>query len=271
MSYKFQHLPLNMQAIVTKTHLLTFALLVCSAFNAFAQLGSAASDLVFTPITPCRLLDTRSATVPAATPIAAYATRNFLVWDQTNFASQGGSLNSNCGLAASSNTAALAVNFTVVTPITGGYITAFPSDVVRPVAATVNFEAGSVRGNSAIVKIAQSSSTALSIYTTSQTHVVADVVGYYSKPVSAGSLDCESPSGPVLVLANTSGLATKQCSAGYTLTGGGCDDYSFDSSLVVIKTSPMLDNSGWFCRWENRTATDVTAFVRPRCCRIPGR
>ena len=261
-----------MQATVTKTHLLTFALLACSAFNAFAQLGSESSDLVFTPVTPCRLLDTRSATtpVPAGTPIMANTTRNFLVWDQTNFASQGGAVG-NCGLTASSNTAALAVNFTVVTPTTGGYITAFPSDVTKPLAATVNFEAGSVRGNSAIVKIAQSSTTALSIYTTSQTHVVADVVGYYSKPVSSGSLECESPSGPVLVLANTSGLATKQCSAGYTLTGGGCDDYSLDSSLAVIKTSPMLDNSGWFCRWENRTATDQTAFVRPRCCRISGR
>lgn len=258
-----------MSFLNTQKQIWLLAFMLASTINAWAQIGSASSDLVFNPITPCRLLDTRSATAPAGTPIAANSTRNFLVWGQTSFATQGGAA-SDCGLKASSNTAALAVNFTVVTPATGGYITAYPSDVAKPIAATVNFEAGSVRGNSAIVKVAQDSSVALSIYTTSQTHVVADVVGYYAKPITT-TLDCETLAGPVAVPANQSALATKQCTAGYTLTGGGCDDYSFDSSLVVIKTSPMLDNSGWFCRWENRTALEVTAFVRPRCCRIPGR
>ena len=143
-----------MQITATNKSIFVFAWLIASSLGAWAQLGNASTDLVFNPITPCRLLDTRSATALAGIPIAANSTRNFLVWGQTSFATQGGAA-SDCGLTASSNTAALAVNFTVVTPATGGYITAYPSDVAKPLAATVNFEAGSVRGNSAIVKVAQ--------------------------------------------------------------------------------------------------------------------
>jgi hypothetical protein len=263
-----------------KKLILAMVMILTMASGTFAQLGSAASDLVFNPITPCRLLDTRFATTPAGTPIAANSTRNFLVWGQTSFASQGGAA-SNCGLTASSNTAALAVNFTVVTPTTGGYMTAFPADVASPpLAATVNFEAGSVRGNSAIVRIAQGSSTSLSIYTTSQTHVVADVVGYYAKPVSLGSFECQTQRGAVLVLANSSNTADKLCNDPNSppmpvppliMTGGGCDFDAYGPSLVLSKSTPNLDNTGWFCRWQNATATDITAFVYARCCRIPGR
>lgn len=263
-----------MQTVVTRTHLLTFALLASSTFNAFAQLGSASSDLVFTPINPCRIVDTRN----AGGKITGAIFRSFIAWAATSgtnansYAAQGGSA-TNCGIPQNTNIAAVALNLVVVGPAADGWIAAWPYGTTMPLVSNLNYKAGDVLANSAILKIAQTTGQPYdwNLYSTSSTHFVADVTGYYAMPVSVGSLECESPSGPVLVLANSSGLATKQCSAGYTLTGGGCDDYSFDSSLAVIKTSPMLDNSGWFCRWENRTATDVTAFVRPRCCRMPGR
>jgi hypothetical protein len=260
-----------MQFFVIKKHFLTFAALLVSACSSFAQLGSLSSDLVYTPITPCRILDTRNAGSKSGILVAG-TIRGF--WGKnTTFASQGGSATS-CNTLNTTNEAAILVNFTVVTPDTGGYITAFPADVLdanKPLAATVNFTAGSVVGNNATLKLNQTGvGDDFKIYTTSNVHVVADIVGYYAKPATT-QLDCESPSGAVGVSPNSSALGNKQCSAGYTLTGGGCDDYSLDSSLLVIKTAPMLDNSGWFCRWENRSALEVTAWVRPRCCRIFGR
>ena len=56
-----------------------------------ATLGDSQADLVYTPLTPCRIIDTRV----AGGAIAAGATRDFLVTG-TSFASQGGSA-TGCG------------------------------------------------------------------------------------------------------------------------------------------------------------------------------
>jgi hypothetical protein len=270
-----------MQPVGTRIHLLTFALLVSSAFNAFAQLGSSSSDLVFTPVTPCRILDTRNPGVKSGILVAG-TVRSF--WGKNaTFASQGGSA-TNCNTLNTTNEAAILVNFTVVTPVTGGYITAFPADVLdanKPLAATVNFTAGSVVGNNATIKLNQTGTgDDFKIYSTSNVHVVADVVGYYSKPMSQGSIECQTQRGAVLVLANSSNTADKLCNdpssppvpvPPLTMTGGGCDFDAYGPSLVLSKSTPNLDNTGWFCRWQNATATDITAFVYARCCRIPGR
>ena len=240
--------------------------------NAWAQLGSSSSDLVFTPITPCRLLDTRSATTPAGTPIAANSTRSFLVWNQTSFAIQGGAA-TNCGLTASSNTAALAINFTVVAPATAGFITAFPANVAKPLAATLNYEAGSVRGNSAIVKIAQNSSTALSVFTTSQTHVVADVVGYYAQPV-ATALECVNTitvtgsinTGPVNGVYYGAAQAGS-CLAGDTSTGTTC----WVSDATASSSGEYGGVGSGACAGNSIVANTFTVGAARTCCRIPGR
>jgi hypothetical protein len=153
------------------------------ATSAFAAVGDSSADLVFTPVTPCRILDTRG--MGARTGLmAAASTRLFYGISSTNnFPGQGGS-SPNCNVLFSVDVAALVLNFTVVTPSTGGYITAYPSDAAtRPLAATVNFAAGAVVGNNATLKIEQTTGNGgFNIYTTSDTHVVADVVGYYAKP-----------------------------------------------------------------------------------------
>lgn len=270
-----------MQFIVLKTRFLILALLLISAFSSFAQLGNSSSDLVFTPVTPCRILDTRNAGSKSGI-LTAGTVRGFLGKFAT-FASQGGSA-TNCNTLNNTNEAAILVNFTVVTPDSGGYITAFPADVIdsnKPLAATVNFTAGSVVGNNATIKLNQTGTgDDFKIYSTSNVHVVADVVGYYSKPVSQGSIECQAQRGAVLVLANSSNTADKLCNDPNSpplpvppliMTGGGCDFDAYGPSLILSKSTPNLDNTGWFCRWQNTTATDITAFVYARCCRIPGR
>jgi hypothetical protein len=275
-----------MQFFFIKKHFLIFTVLLVLAFNSFAQLGNLSNDLLFTPITPCRILDTRNAGSKSGI-LAAGTIRGFL-GKNTTFASQGGAATScntlNVLTGLNNVEAAILVNFTVVTPDTGGYITAFPADVLdanKPLAATVNFTAGSVVGNNATIKLSQTGTgDDFKIYTTSNVHVVADVVGYYSKPVSIGSFECQTQRGAVLVLANSSNTADKLCNdpnsppvpvPPLTMTGGGCDFDAYGPSLTLSKSTPNLDNTGWFCRWQNTTATDITAFVYARCCRIPGR
>jgi hypothetical protein len=235
--------------------------------TAFAQIGSLAADLVYTPVTPCRILDTRPSQGGTG-PIAANGTKNFLIWGQTTFAGQGGAA-SNCGIVAGSNTAAVAVNFTVVSPTTPGFITAFPFGATRPTAATVNFNAGDVRGNFSIVKNAQSLGSDLSIFSTSNVDVVGDVVGYYSKPIQVGSLDCTNVAA---TSASTAGFQTiaATCAAGYITTGGSCDT---SNSGAKPNTGSFITATTWTCESNNYpgNTTPATITATARCCRIPGR
>jgi hypothetical protein len=252
-----------------KKLILTVAAILTVTTSALAQIGSSSSDLVYTPVTPCRILDTRVSQGGTGS-IAAAGTKDFVIWGASSYAGQGGAA-TNCGITAGANTAAVAVNLTVVTPTTAGYITAYPAGTSKPLAATVNFNAGDVRGNFAVVKNAQSGSgTDLSIFSTSIVDVVGDVVGFYSKPAIT-ALECESLTASALVPANGTGSAVKACSAGFTMTGGGCDHGTADGTLLVAKTVWSTDYSGWFCRWQNTTAADAYGFVRARCCRVPGR
>lgn len=138
-------------------------------------LGETANDLVFVPVTPCRIIDTRV----AGGQIAANSVRSFDVTAVSSYAFQGGEATNCGGVGAAGSFAAAAINFTVVTPGGAGYITAFPFLGTQPLAATVNYTAGSIVGNFAVVKLDQgASANELSVYSFAATDLVADIVGY---------------------------------------------------------------------------------------------
>jgi hypothetical protein len=165
--------------------------------------------------------------------------------------------------------AAAAINFTVVTPSAGGYITAFPFNAVQPLAATVNYTAGDIRGNFTIVKVDQSAAANdLSVYTFAQTHVVADIVGYYIAPEPI-ALECvETTSTTATIAAGDFGTRTTwACPSGYSFVGGGCTMSDFDGRMVSSR--PQIVNH--FCAWRNEGASSVQGIAYARCCRLPGR
>lgn len=234
------------------------------------KLGDEDNDLVFVPVTPCRIIDTRV----AGGPIAANTVRNFDVTVISSYSSQGGEANNCNGVGAAGSFAAAAINFTVVTPSAAGYITAFPYLTTQPLAATVNYTAGDIRGNYAVVKLDQGpSSSELSVYSFAQTHLVADIVGYYITP-EATQLDCvEVVSTGLDITAGSFGTrTTPNCPTGYEVTGGGCSSSSFDGRVV---TSRSFDNSVssqyHFCAFRNEGSGTANFVAYGRCCRTPGR
>lgn len=247
--------------------------LLVFANSAFAQLGSLSTDLVFTPVTPCRIMDTRG-TGPRTGILAAGSTRTFFgLSSATNYTGQGGNSPS-CSVPLTSNVAAIVVNFTTVSPDAGGYITAFPGDVAdidKPVAATVNFIAGSVIGNNATLKLAQTLSNGdFKIFSTANVHVVGDIVGYYIKPVSAGSLECidtASLGSTALPASGTATVSSSACTTGYAMTGGSCLGSSFGANVVTSR----VNGSVYFCAYQNSSASATQVEALGRCCRIPGR
>jgi hypothetical protein len=226
-----------------------------------AQLGSLYTDLVYTPVTPCRIIDTRN----AGGILAGGSTRGYLGWG-ASYASQGGAA-SNCDIPASTDTAAIVVNFTVVSPSTGGYITAYPSNVAQPLAASLNFNTADVKGNNAILKLNQTGvGNHLNIYTTSTTHLVADVVGYYARPVALGTFNDRdlvyTPVTPCRIMDTRNvGAAAGILNAGstrsflgwydsYTLQGGENNNcnllQSTDNAALVLNFTVVNPTSGGY-------------------------
>lgn len=241
--------------------------------GALAQLGSLNRDLVFTPVTPCRILDTRNPGSLSGV-LAAGSTRNFLGSVLTSFAIQGGSEN-NCNVLESTDTAAIQVNFTVVNPNTGGYITAFPADTPAPLAATLNFSTGDVKGNNATLKLNQTAGQFhFKIFSSSQTHLVADVVGYYAKP-KATALDCYTTTPNAAATATIDNFLTgryhgfavaNSCSTGFVAYGTPICNTS--SILVNLSKVDGTQLNG-VCTANHSTNTE-TISASQRCCRTPG-
>jgi hypothetical protein len=228
----------------------------------FAQIGSLSSDLVYTPVTPCRIFDTRLSQGGSG-PIAALSTKSFAIWGIGSYASQGGAA-SNCGITAGANTAAVAVNLVAAFPSGTGWLTAYPFGTTMPLAATLNYNAGEVVvSNGAILKVAQTGATHLTIFSQANSEVIADVVGYYSKPV-ATALECVDTTVTSVVIAagnqaNAFGLA---CPAGYTRTATNCT-----SNWPM----PIVYSNFGTCSARNNGTVSETLGASSTCCRIPGR
>jgi hypothetical protein len=119
-------------------------------------------DLV--TLTPCRAVDTRSADAPA---LAGGSTRPFM-------------LAGHCGVPAGAK--AVAANVAVVQPQAAGYLQIYPGDLTTPpLTATVNFAAGAVRANNAVLVLAADGTGIVKAFagTSGSLDLVVDVVGYF--------------------------------------------------------------------------------------------
>ena len=231
-------------------------------------LGDTAADLVYVPVTPCRIIDTR--VVGGA--IAANSTRDFDITGVADFSFQGGA-SGDCAIGSVGSFAAAAINFVVVTPNAAGYITAFPYLATQPLASTVNYVAGDVRSNLAIVKIDQGPSTPeMSVYSFAQTHLVADVVGYFITP-QATNLNCVNTGiSTFTILANSTNFFNNpSCPAGYSATTPYCWTASSGVYSQGSGYNANASSNQTFCSWQNTTAADKSVFGGNVCCRVPGR
>ncbi len=231
-------------------------------------LGALTNDLVYTPIPPCRILDTRST---AAGAIAANATRSFVAITAGNFTGQGGS-STDCGTVGLAATA-FAINLTAVTPSSPGYATAYPYGTTQPVAASVNYAAGAIVNNALIVQIPNPlTSFDFTIYTFAQSHYVADIVGYFAPP-QATALHCILTAITSTTIAANANLNVYNtaCPAGYTATS----PYCFINAPGVYSRgsgkNATAGSSDTFCSWQNTTASPQQVAGATTCCRVPGR
>lgn len=232
-------------------------------------LGDVDRDLVFTPITPCRLLDTRV----AGGIISATSTRHFIGFTDSDFSSQGGA-DSDCGIPAGA--AAIQVNLALVNPVQAGYATAYPFGEERPLAASINYLAGLTIANEVVIPLAQGEMMDFSLYSHRQSHAVADVSGYYMPP-EATALDCLAVEEFRSVPAGGAYDGFIGCPTGYSATGGTCTVGSPGAvaraqAMVITASEPGWFNPAeWYCAVSNTDASSQTFRHMARCCRVPGR
>ena len=148
-----------------------------TALSAAAQDGIASGPgpqaLRFTPINPCRVVDTRNPTGPFGGPaIQGGMSRNFPL-------PQG-----SCGLPLGAT--AYSLNVTVVPSGPLGYLTIWPTGQQQPVVSTMNSPDGRVKANAAIV-LSGNGGAAVSVYVSDTTNVILDIDGYFT-PVNSSNL-----------------------------------------------------------------------------------
>lgn len=230
-----------------------------------SKLGAPGSDLVYTPITPCRIADSRI----VGGPISANGSRSFVSFTSTDFTSQGGDA-TNCGLPA--NVSAVSVNVAAVNPSINGYFTAYPSNETRPLASSLNYITGVVTSSESIFRLCRPGCpTQFTVFSFAQSDIVIDVNGYFAEP-EATALDCTvaQQTGNLDLLGGLQ-MRSVSCPAGYTATGGGCGG---PLGIGVSNSQPMVtagQPSGWSCDLVGSLLSIVSYQVNATCCRIPGR
>lgn len=128
-------------------------------------------QLYFVPITPCRLLDTRTASQVGArsTPFGAGAFQSFRARGDRG----------NC-VGIPQNSQALSLNVTATSPSANTFLTIWPSDATMPLSSNLNPNAGKTIANAVTVALSDLLGQ-FDIYNSSGTvQVIVDVVGYYT-------------------------------------------------------------------------------------------
>ena len=239
---------------------------VSEAANDPNLLGDTDEDLVYTPIVPCRFIDTRAY---AGGPIAG--TRGFDL-DVAGAAYGGsGTCNPVATLGASGDAiGAIAANLTIAgTAGAPGFLAVKPT-AAAPVSSLLNwYEAGAhiQVANAGIFQTADGLENFV-IQTSVLSHVIMDIHGAFIRP-EATALQQGILQDFVAVPAGVEGFnASPSCPAGSTLTGGGCFT---DVFLHDTEASYPGSATSWQCASHNASAIPSNLFAYAVCVRIPGR
>ena len=170
-----------------------------------ASHGGGAANLVYTPIVPCRILDTRTA---EAGSLTAFEQRGILVrGGEGGYGAQGGA--ADCGIpgldgtpGALSNLArAVTINLVAVGPTAAGHLTAWPVGAVQPTASSINYSSTAANGglnvaNGVVLGLCEETGATpcevggeaadLLVQAITPIDLVADVTGYFHEMADSG-------------------------------------------------------------------------------------
>ena len=237
-----------------------------------------ASNLVFKPLEPCRIMDTRNATAGSGVqgPIAGNSLKLIpgFVTAGSNWGQYGGNASGDCGLANPPGAAihAVAIVITILDPNFSAYLGVSDVNNLSTVLSNIALNYTGHQGLSTMYIVPQIATNFIYFAMPPQliANLIFDVVGYYVLS-DATALQCtQQASAPVLIANTASGSATSPaCAAGYTLTGGSCDSTAAGMSLASHEASG--GNTTWFCTANNTSGGSANLTATANCCRVPGK
>lgn len=205
------------------------------------------SQLLYHPLNPCRVLDTRpslnsptGASVPGNTELVV------------NIAS------SDCGISHSAK--AYSLNFTAV-PKWGslGWMASWPAGRPRPVASVLNATTGSVTANNSIISAGQNG--AISVFGSDDFDLIIDVNGYFDDQNETDGL-LFYPMSPCRILDTREAAARRTIVGPSTVaTSGSCGVPTvarvLASNITVIPTRPLA----WLTAWMEGTERPLASVL----------
>jgi hypothetical protein len=215
-----------------------------------------AAPSYFVPLTPARLLDTRTGEGGNITPLGQQ------VFTELNVTGVGG--------VPQTGVTAVVMNITVDSPTTSGFITAWPSGQGRPDASNLNFVAGQTVPNLATVKTGANGKVNI-FNSTGSANVIADVVGYYTStpPPTGGRFTSLTPARVLDTRDGTgrggvAGAVGPGQSIDLTVTGVGGVPTSGVNAVALNVTVDQPTASGFVTTWptgEGRPNASTHNFV----------
>lgn len=227
-------------------------IVLVTAVNASAQNGN-----VYKPLNArCRIADSRV----ISSPLPATTTRNLDVTATSSYVSQGGTADAaGCGIPATAQ--ALAVSLTVLPPAgASGYFKIFPYLGAWQDGNTVNFNGVGITNDVIVREDTGASAAEISIYTSTQTDYVVDVVGYFEPPSPTLACQATAFGSNTVAAGGTVNTNAPSCAAGYVATSTNCETTSWDMPLVFI-------NSGT-CSAKNNSGVSQTLRASQTCCKV---
>jgi hypothetical protein len=231
-------------------------------------LGDPGSDLVYSPVTPCRFSDTR---------VIGGKIDGFRGYDlDIDGATYGGSPGCHpptlFGVANGDEVPAVVMNVTLVeTTFAEGFVAIKPT-AQAPISSLVNwYEAGQFvqNSNTAIATMEQDLAIAdeFVIQTSTATHVILDIFGVFLPPQATG-LEQMFPTNTILIGSGQFGSVTSDpCPTGFSITGGQCSAPLDKPELTETK----IESNGWFCGARNTGGGTLILTATAICSRVPGR
>jgi len=233
-----------------------------------AALGATSTELVYTPISPCRVVDTRGSGARTGV-IPANGTRSFDLTTDGLAEGQGGA--ASCTGLPNFSYYGWAVNITVTNGyVAAGGLKAWGFSATEPNASIINFGPASAGGIANGLNLTGCYGCADDITIRSfgdATHVIIDVVGYY-QPAAVSNATVTRVAGTAVSITNGSAAfgTGGACPAGTSLIGGEND---FSGTRVYIGESRQANATQWTMWMINDDGATRTPTVYSRCMDTP--
>jgi hypothetical protein len=238
------------------------------------MIGDTGADLVFTPVTPCRIVDTRFATGGWAGKVGPNS-GNWYSVNLADYSAQGGFAGS-CGIPTSFNPSGVVLNVTSTGQTGLGNLRVVDCGGGLPTVSLVNYTPGVNLANATATRSALSCGLGPGgdndIYihsAVSASDVVVDIMGYFAPP-EATALECVTTAANAENVAAGAnfGVFPPACPTGYTQVSVGCRAVTYNTANWAIIN---YYSGGGSCWGTNTTGSAHNYEARGRCCRLPGR